>query len=158
VSITRAGSALAFVAAGGFGFTGGLGTDTLTVSSTATLSGRARFNGNFLDTTGAPVTGAVTTTASIAVSGVGTRAHIVYFRVTPASYNGNYDVKVYADNNTTSELLAQWTTQAGDMLDRVPWYFLNARGDEKLYVQITKSSNTGVADTFSVSLRAERYA
>lgn len=122
-------------------------------------AGRVKLGGNLLDTTGAPVTAGIAASGSISVDSVGKRATIVYLQVTPAgTYAGTYDVKVYADNNTTSELMAQWTTQSGELLDRVQWYFLNARADEKLFVQITKNSNTGAADNFTVRLRAERFA
>lgn len=131
---------------------------SVTVGSALTVSGRAKFSANKLDTRGSPASASVTTNAFIQVNSVGARALIHFFKVDPGTYSGSYDVYIYASNSTSAELLAKWTSQTGVMEDRVPWFFDNARSDERMYVYIVKSSDTGTAHTFSVSVKAERFA
>jgi len=131
------------------------GASALTLTGHLSVTGRLRSPGNFLDS--ATANAAISATGSIPVANVGKRALVVRLNVDPGAYSGNYDVYVYADNNTTSTSLAKWQGQTGVLTDPIPWHFRNDRSDETLYVQVVKAT-TGTAHTFTVTLSAERFA
>ena len=109
---------------------------------------------NAIDIVG--VTQGISDNAHFDVGVVGRRALVYKLAIDVGAYTGDYDVFVYADDNTGATLIAQWTDQNGDMEDNVPWFFLNDRTDAHLYVRIVKAT-TGVSHTFTVDLQAERF-
>jgi hypothetical protein len=126
--------------------------------ASATVSGRTRMLGNQFDNRATPAAAIGTSGFWVPVAGVGKRALVHYLKTNPGAYAGQYNLYVYADQNTASEQLASWVNQTGEMEDRVPWFFDNARSDDALYIYVVKASETTTTHTFSVSMKAEQHA
>jgi hypothetical protein len=127
-----------------------------TVTGALTVNGRAKLTGNAYGPAANGPT-AVTASQQFQFANVGARALVCALSVDPGAYTGAYDIVVY-DNAGSGNIVAQWSNQSGAVTDKVPWYFVNARSDEALFVVITKQTQTGTPHNFTVTLTAERFA